>query len=30
VAERHHVQLDNVKRLDGGKVCLVYKVGGGA
>jgi dihydrofolate reductase len=28
VAERHHVQLDDVKRLDGGKVCLVYKVGG--
>ena len=30
VAARHHVQLDDVKRLDGGRVCLVYRVGGGA
>ncbi|MBD9648768.1 dihydrofolate reductase family protein [Ensifer sp. ENS09] len=30
VAARHHVQLDDLKRLDGGRVCLVYKVGGGA
>jgi len=27
IAQRHYVQLDDVKRVDDGKVCLIYKVG---
>ena len=26
IAQRHYLQLDHVKRVDDGKVCLIYKV----